>query len=477
MHPDDAEKPRRLIQNTTIDILGEIFVRCLAEVPPNYHPDSLPDYDKECWISEAQITLRQQQPFRLAAVCSSWRAACLSTPRVWQTLDISLNGAALIRAGAAATMVQDVLRYSGAIPLRIRVFHWLYSTHLDRQWDDPEVELLVTTLQAAMARCGTLIVSGHVSPQLDLDPLGRILRVNTPQLHAASLCGGFWVCGVDERPPLPPEACILPDVSRLCLLEIDGSFLSGFRDMASFVNAQKAYLKVNTWADHNRDLAFRFLHTAPRLTTVIMDNPCLDQASAPATQVTSCASVTKNKLNMDRSAHARSLTELDLSFMLQLSFPRLETIEVMGFNESAPKCTDLLRHLVSPNHTTNVVLHVMCSTIELLPALDQARKLRSLTLIGHIFESRDQFADWCGGFLLSAQNYGARWRHELEELFLHDAVFNTPWGEHDGTRLAHSIADTPFSVFPHLKRFEVVEKGTLTSHDILSYITGWQSTV
>jgi len=380
MHPDDAENPPHPIHHTNIDILGEIFVHCLAEVPPNRNPDDLsPRNEKECWISETQIRLRQQQPFRLAAVCRSWRVACLATPRVWQTLDISLNGAALIRAGAAATMVNDVLRYSGATPLRIRIFHWLYSTSRDRQWDDPEVELLVTTLQAAMARCGMLVVSGHISRQLDLDPLSRILRVNTPQLRAASLCGGFWVCGLDERVQPPPEACILPDVSRLCLLEIDGSFLSGFRDMASFVNVQKAVLRSNTWVGIDRDLAFRFLSTAPRLTTVIVDNPIMDQTSFPAPQAAICDSVRKFSLNIDSNTLVRSwggsTVELDLSVMLQLSFPRLEEIELQGCNKSAPKCITLLRHLVSREHTTHVVLHAMCSTIAFLPALEQARKL------------------------------------------------------------------------------------------------------
>ena len=479
MHPD-AEKPHHPIHHTTIDILGEIFVHCLAEVPPNRHPDDLRPHNVSCWISETQITLRQKQPFRLAAVCSNWRAACLSTPRVWQNLDISLNGPALIRAGAAATMVHDVLRYSGAITLTISMFHWLFSTDRDQPWDSPEVELLVAALQAAMARCGTLIVSGHISRHLDLDPLGRILRADTPQLRAASLCGEFWVSDADERPDPPPEACILPNVSRLHVLEVDGSFIFGLKNFASCIDMHKANLRVNTWAGYNRDIAFKFLSTAPRLTTVIVDNPIVDQTEISPPRATSCDSVRKIIFNVDCDTHVRhwaeGTVELDLSVMLQLSFPRLEVIELRGCDNSAAKCITLLRHLVSPKHTTHVVLHAMCSTIEFLPAFEQARKLRHLTLTGLVFESRDQFADWCGGFLLSAQNYGARWRQELEELFLHDVVFNAPWNEHDDARLAHSMEDTPFSVFPHLKRFEVVEKGTLTSHNTLSCTTGWQST-
>ena len=476
---DDTNAETRYPHHASIDILGEIFIHCLAEIPPNCHPDDLdPLNDWGCWMSERQVILRQQQPFKLAAVCSNWRAACLATPRVWQNLDISLNGPALIRAGATATMVHDVLRYSGAVSLSVRLFHWYFSIHRHRQWNDPEVELLVAALQAAMARCDTLVVSGHVSRQLVFDPLGRILRVSTPKLRTASLCGDFWV-GNGEAGLHPPEASILPNVDQLRHLELDGSFLYGFQDISSCSNVERVTLRGRVWAAQNLGLAFRFLSTAPQLARVIVDNPVEKYMPADPPRAASCEAVQKLLVNMDRDTGPRGWSlsiGLDLNVMLNLSFPRLQAIELRGCAESGVDCLTLLRHLVSPNHTTEVVLHGM-SGIIFLPALEQARKLRSLTLVGITFENRERFKEWCDDFGESVRNHGARWQQELEQLCLYDVVFGA---SQDASGLAElaPFNETVFTELTRLKKFEVVEKGDSYScrADLAGLLAFWALT-
>ncbi|KAJ7267387.1 hypothetical protein C8J57DRAFT_1616110 [Mycena rebaudengoi] len=105
------------------DILREIF---LAALPP----------DKNCAISS------NEPPFLLCAICRSWRALVLSTPRLWTSLHIVAPPSAKLEKKLAG-VVDTWLSQSGVLPLSVSL---VPSRITERESVDPESMLLMTLL-------------------------------------------------------------------------------------------------------------------------------------------------------------------------------------------------------------------------------------------------------------------------------------------------------------------------------------------
>ena len=90
-----------------LDILAEIFVRCLPEV--------------RLWPVIRGRSTKDVAPLLLCNVCSMWRAAALSTPRLWQTLFLDF-GQTMPEPKEAVAMTHTWIGRSGMLPLTLSLF-------------------------------------------------------------------------------------------------------------------------------------------------------------------------------------------------------------------------------------------------------------------------------------------------------------------------------------------------------------------
>lgn len=184
------------IRRLPTEILSEIFLALPRD--PDIHPFAI-------WNS----------PVLLTRVCSRWRDVAISTPQLWDTVDLSVDD----RSVRPFTMEfwQTWLSRSGACPLKLKVhfksfrpidFHYravakLFSSYSHRWWHIHIVAPITTKpvfpvhgpLGFPMLEELILTSTSNSSPVLL-----PILEVIAPCPQAVSM---FFPCGMDARPQLP----------------------------------------------------------------------------------------------------------------------------------------------------------------------------------------------------------------------------------------------------------------------------------
>ncbi|KAH7097524.1 hypothetical protein BKA62DRAFT_623825 [Auriculariales sp. MPI-PUGE-AT-0066] len=378
------------IRRLTPDVLSRIFTFAVADA-----------------VQAANVVaVRQRQPFRLAAVCSTWRLVAVRTPRAWAGLEVLLEKPLSMKEQLCMVdMLACMLTRSTSAPvvINIVVLNSFYGSVNDPA-PRADLDAIVCALIPALKRCVSLVV--YHSRRVD-NELFKLLQEPTPVLRRIKV-----VEQEDLEAPGQDRQVKLPFVPLLADVQVWGQ--SVYWEFPAAQSAVLVRVLCSAGASGLRDISTK----SPLLRNLRIRDPIINPSQA---QVQSASLECLNELSLHVSdgeldteglhrvldavhlkklatygTYSSSLSRMRYINLVAGTCPRLSSVRCSHLSVDAVQLlADSLNSLAALNtlmiHNTNFSNLAMAAIMCALSPTEEGgtwpcRKLRQLSLVDCSFD-------------------------------------------------------------------------------------------